>query len=407
MFDERETRRALACVVEAGDPRLPELIERHGASEVWRLVLVGATDPAWSVRARALDLAAVVRAEGRGRLRFVVPGDEEWPERLGDLAFCPEVQRMAGVPAGLWVRGAVPLAEAVETAVSIVGSRASSPYGDRVALELANGLAEEGVGVVSGGAYGIDAAAHRGALASEGATVAFLAGGADEAYPRTHATLLDRIAEHGAVASEYPPGANPTKSRFLARNRLIAAVSDGTVIVEAAVRSGARNTVTWASGCGRPVMAVPGPVSSATSYTPHRLIRDGEAVLVTAASDVLEMVRPLGAVHSERPRCAQLFDTLQDDHRAVLEALPARGGRDVGELALRAGVTVSTAFAALTELTAAGLAARRADGLWRLGERGNRPLVSAPAATSATSAASAPGAAGRAPAGQAPSGPPG
>lgn len=375
MSGERETRRALACVVEGGDPRLPELIGRHGADEVWRLVLAGVTDPAWTARAAALDLAAVVRAEGRGRLRFVIPGDEEWPERLGDLEFCPEVRRMGGVPAGLWVRGGVPLAEAVDRSVSIVGSRASSPYGDRVASELGNGVGEAGVGVVSGGAYGIDAAAHRGALAADGPTVAFLAGGADDAYPRIHASLLDRVAERGAVVSEYPPGANPTKTRFLARNRLIAAVSQGTVIVEAVARSGARNTVSWASGCGRPVMAVPGPVTSATSYTPHRLIREEGAVLVTTAADVLEVVSPLGSVYSERPRCAQLFDTLDDDQRAVLEALPARGGRDAGELALRAGVTVATAYAALSELAAAGMVARRADGLWRLGDQGNRPLL--------------------------------
>jgi len=391
VFDERETRRALACVVEGGDPRLGVLIARHGVAEVWRLVLAGATDPAWTARARALDLAPVLVAERRCSARFVVPGDPEWPERLGDLEFCPEVQRMGGVPGGLWVRGALALSDAVGASVSIVGSRASSAYGDRVATELADGLVGEGVAVVSGGAFGIDAAAHRGALAGGGPTVAFVAGGVDEPYPRTHAQLLERVAEHGAVVSEYPPGERPTRYRFLARNRLIAAISQGTVIVEAAVRSGARNTVTWASGCGRPVMAVPGPISNVTSFTPHRLIREGEAVLVTGVGDVRELISPLGAVSEERPRCGQLFDTLGADERAVLESLPERGGRDVGELALRAGVTVPAAFAALSELAEAGLAMRRGDGLWRLGEAGNRPLVPAPAPAPAPAIGAAPG----------------
>nr|NLI49913.1 DNA-protecting protein DprA [Propionibacterium sp.] len=378
MHEERDTRRALACVVEGGDPRLAALIARHGVAEVWRLVLAGATDPAWTARARALDLGSLLRAERRCSARFLIPGDPEWPERLGDLEFCPEVQRLGGVPAGLWVRGERPLADAVEASVSIVGSRASSSYGDRVATELADGLVAEGVSVVSGGAFGIDAAAHRGALAGGGPTVAFVAGGVDEPYPRTHAQLLERVVEHGAVVSEYPPGERPTRYRFLARNRLIAAISQGTVIVEAAVRSGARNTVTWASGCGRPVMAVPGPIGNVTSFTPHRLIREGEAVLVTGVADVRELIGPLGVVGDDRPRCARLFDTLDADQRAVLEALPERGGRDAGEVALRAGVTVAAAFAALSELAEAGLVTRRGDGLWRLGEFGNRPLVPVP-----------------------------
>ena len=206
MSDEREVRRALACAVEGGDPRLGELIDLHGVDDLWRRVLGAATDPAWTARARALDLRAVRAAERRCGARFLIPGDAEWPERLGDLVFCPEVRKMGGVPAGLWVRGAASLADAVEASVSIVGCRASSPYGDRVASDLANGLAIEGICVVSGGAYGIDAASHRGALAGEGATVAFVAGGVDEPYPRAHAGLLSQVAESGAVVSEYPPG---------------------------------------------------------------------------------------------------------------------------------------------------------------------------------------------------------
>ena len=170
--------------------------------------------------------------------------------------------------------------------------------------------------------------------------MAFLAGGADEPYPRANERLLKQVAEHGALVSEYPPGEHPTRRRFLARNRLIAAMTQGTVMVEAAARSGARNTVTWASGCGRIVMAVPGPVGSATSYTPHRLIREGEASLVTCADEVREMIEPLGVVAPLRPGTQRLLDGLDARQLAVYEALPARGSRDVGELSLRSRIPV-------------------------------------------------------------------
>lgn len=371
---EREARRALACVVEAGDPRLAESVARRGAPATWRRVADGSGERAWAARASALDLDQVVAAEGRAGARFIIPGDEEWPEQLEDLARCPITQGAGGPPVGLWVRGR-PLARLVSVAVSIVGSRAATRYGERVAEDLAAGLAEAGICVVSGAAFGIDAAAHRGSLALEGPTVAVLACGVDEAYPRQNASLIEQVARQGSLVSEYPPGEHPTRLRFLARNRLIAALSEGTVLVEAAVRSGARNTVTWATGCGRPVMAVPGPVGNVTSFTPHRLIREGEAVLVTSVDDIRELVCQLGTVESGRPRCEHLLDGLGAGERTVYEALPARGGRDIGALALRAGVPVPACLVALGKLADAGLARRRADGQWGLGDVGDRPLL--------------------------------
>ena len=188
------------------------------------------------------------------------------------------------------------LAPLVERSVAVVGSRASTPYGDSVGAELAADLGEADYTVVSGGAFGIDAAAHRGSLASRSPTLAILAGGLDQPYPAGHGSLFERIAERGVLVSELPPGQHPTRTRFLSRNRLIAALTPGTVMVEAAARSGARNTVTWASALHRVVMAVPGPVTSANSVTPHRLIRESEAVLVTRAAEVLELLSPLGRV---------------------------------------------------------------------------------------------------------------
>jgi len=380
--EERRARRALACVVEAGNARVAALVPKAGAEEVWRMLSASARsaptdarDDPWVRRAALLDLAAVEAAERRGGMRFLIPGDAEWPARIADLAHCPPVQDMGGVPVGLWVRGSGSFADAVASSVAVVGSRASTPYGDRVASGLAADLVSEGVAVVSGGAYGIDAAAHRGALSEGGPTVAFLAGGVDEPYPRMNAGLLEEVARHGVLVSEYPPGAHPTRPRFLARNRLIAAASEGTVIVEAAARSGARNTVTWANCLGRPVMAVPGPIGNSTSFTPHRLIRAGEAMLVTSAEEIREQIRPLGSVEVLRPSSERLLDTLTDAQRAAYEALPSRGVRDVGDVSVRAGLRMPSCLAALDELAAVGLAVRHNDGRWGLGKVGDRPLL--------------------------------
>lgn len=376
MVDEREARMALNCVVEGGDPLLARLLADHTPEEVWQGVRQGAVREAWARRAGELALAPIEALARRHGVRFVVPGDDEWPEGLGALDTCEPVQDRAGAPVGLWVAGGRPLDELVRSSVAIVGSRASTQYGDRVASDWAADLAAQGTTVVSGGAYGIDAAAHRGALAERGRTLAVLANGLDEAYPRSHEGLLGQVREAGLLVSEYPPGEHPTRLRFLARNRLIAALSRATVIVEGAARSGARNTVSWATACGRPVGAVPGPASSAQSYTPHRLVREGEAVLVASADHVRELVAPMGEVLDLRPAQRRLLDALSPGELALYDALPSRGGRDAGELALRAGLSVPQALTALGGLAQRGLVAQRADGRWKLGPVENRPLRS-------------------------------
>lgn len=363
---------ALGCVVEPGDARIGPLVEQFGARDVWGRLRDGGGESAWARRAAALDLRSVrLLARHRG-LRFLVPGDDEWPGGLTDLDACEPVQGMRGAPLGLWALGR-PLPSG-QDAVAMVGSRASSAYGDRVAAEMAADLAAQGLAVVSGAAFGIDAAAHRGALAADGMTVAVLAAGLDEPYPRAHAALLAEIAARGTVVSEAPPGTTPTRPRFLARNRLIAALCQGTVMVEAAARSGARNTVTWAHACGRMVMAVPGPVTSATSYTPHRLVRDGEAVLVTGAADVRELLAPAGEALVERPPQDRLLDGLTDAERALYEALPGRGARSTDELALIAGLSLPASLSGLGTLSERGLVRAEDDGLWRLGPVQDRPV---------------------------------
>lgn len=371
--EERRARMALACVVEPGDPQLGPLLERFSAAEVWAGLTRRSAVGAWARRAERVDVAAVVRHTARLGLRFLVPGDADWPPGLAALIDCEPVRELRGAPVGLWVRGEGSLAGLVERSVAMVGSRASTPYGERIAGDWGAGLAASGMTVVSGAAYGIDAAAHRGALAQGGPTVAVVAGGLETPYPRAHAGLLGSIARAGLVVSEMAPAEHPTRRRFLARNRLIAAMALGTVIVEAATRSGARNTVTWAQVCRRPVMAVPGPVTSATSVTPHRLIRDSEALLVTCVAEICEAVGPMGELAPPRPARARLLDSLPPTTLAVYEALPARGTRDAGDVALRAGVPLPSALAALAELAAQDLAEAASDGGWRLGTAQDRP----------------------------------
>lgn len=216
-------------------------------------------------------------------IRHITPADEEWPAQLGG-DMCSE----------LWVRGSlVNLSEATAGSVAIVGSRSATSYGADVASSMANSLAgdrNDPRAIVSGAAFGIDQAAHRGALAAHGVTIAVLACGVDRVYPSAHRQLLDYIADTGAIVSAYPPGTGPTRTQFLARNRIIAALSAGVVVVEAAVRSGALSTARHALELGRPVMAVPGPVTSATSVGPHSLIRHDKAALVTSADDVRELL---------------------------------------------------------------------------------------------------------------------
>jgi DNA processing protein len=301
--------------------------------------------------------------------RVVVPGDEEWPLRLTwpvEAMQTSEIKEMAP-PWALYVRGAPVLASAVERSVAVVGARAATAYGTHVASELAFALAEAGVTIVSGGAYGIDAAAHRGALVAQAApTVAVLACGVDVSYPRQHAQLLAQVAATGLLVSEVPPGSSVTRVRFLVRNRVIAGLTVGTVVVEAAHRSGSLSTAARANDIVRKVMAVPGPVSSPQSAGCHTLIRNGGAALVSSAAEVLELLGSSGQSLPDRPAGrTDPRDGLSETVRRVLDAVPVRSAVGVASLARTAGVSALVVQQVLPSLLMAGLV-EQVDGAWRL-----------------------------------------
>ncbi len=418
MLGERTlARAALTYLAEPADPALGALLGICEPEEILASIkadMLPGTGPGCGDR--PASRAALERALGRWRMRLprlpsdadlavacqdgirlVGPGDPEWPAELDQLGLAR--------PYALWLRGPADLRHSCRRSVSVVGSRASSGYGGHVAGEIAADLSERGWTVVSGGAYGVDAAAHRGALATQGITIAVLACGVDFPYPAGHAELFAAIAANGLVVSEWPPGQHPGRMRFLIRNRVIAALTCGTVIVEAGERSGALNTARHAAELGKPLMAVPGPVTSAQSAGCHRIIREWGACCVTCAPDIIELLSPVVAPDAPPPAAATLpaaapaaaapaaaapagrqvpatvpgpgpaasrsedptlpYDELDTDTARVLDALPARGAAGTSTIAVDAGMEIDTVLRCLGVLAAYGFI-ERGDGGWRL-----------------------------------------
>jgi DNA processing protein len=355
-LSERSARMSLSCAMDGGDPAVVELVQRLGAAGAWSRILEGALGEPAARRAASTQVDLVVGLAHQAEARFVIPEDEEWPSAIDDLARAGVIQGRGGLPFGLWLRGPGHLVELTQRSVAVVGSRAATAYGTGVASDLAADLADLGVTVISGGAFGIDVAAHRGALAAGGRSIGVLANGVDVGYPPGNQQVFDALAREHLLVSELPPGAHPTRVRFLARNRMIAALSAGTVVVEAALRSGARNTAGWALECQRPLMAVPGPVHSRASAAPHLMIRNGQAMLVTCAAEVLEMISMAGhhtVSTAQGPN--RRTDALSAAQLAAFEAVPARRRASVGDVALGAGLGVPATLAALTALESLGL----------------------------------------------------
>jgi DNA processing protein len=313
-------------------------------------------------RPRLVSHAAItaLRQAARVSARLILPTDEVWPTAVDEL----------GVhgPIALWVRGTDAALESLGSSIALVGARAATGYGEHMAMEFGAGLSDRGVSVVSGAAYGIDGMVHRAALASGGLTIAFLAGGVDRFYPSGHDALLGRIATVGAVVSELPCGSPPTKWRFLQRNRLIAASSVATVVVEAGHRSGSLNTAAHAASLGRPLGAVPGPVTSPSSAGCHRLIREFDAECITSVEEVIELAAGLAGMPQPEPELdlglATASDRRPPEQVRVLDALSVRAARTTTDIARRAGLATSTTEGVLGLLALDG-AAVEGDAGWR------------------------------------------
>jgi DNA processing protein len=299
--EERIARAELTWIAEPADRRLGALVRVTGAARTMTLIRAGripadtGLDPAWDAQ-RAVNRwhSALEKVPPRGeveqalagRFRLVHPGCAEWPDGLDGLG--------DAAPIALWAAGVADLRFSCLRSVAVVGARAATAYGSYVASELAASVAARGWTVISGGAFGIDAAAHRGALGADGVTVAVLACGLDVPYPAAHGDLLDAVVHQGAVVSEQPPGRNVSRLRFLTRARVLAALATGTLVVEAGERSCAMSTARHARDLTRPLMAVPGPVTSDLSAGCHRIIRNWRGSLVTSAGDVIDTLTAAG-----------------------------------------------------------------------------------------------------------------
>jgi DNA processing protein len=368
-------RVALTWLAEPGNRAVWTMVQKQGAPATLERLLAGDIPDgplrgALNARMAAGDAREVAeealhRSDQLGT-RIVVPADDEWPIRVNDLATLEldtggRINHDIRPPLCIWARGPWPLRDAFDRSVAVVGARAATAYGLHVTADIAFGLAEREWTVVSGGAFGIDAAAHQAALAANGLTVAVLACGVDRPYPTGNSGIFEQIGNSGLLISEWPPGSDPLRHRFLIRNRVIAAATAGTVLVEAAARSGAIQTMSRVLALNRPAMVVPGPVTSAMSVGCHELLRNHPyARVVTGLPHVLEETGRIGefladpARGRENPR-----DTLDEDSRLILEAFPRRGTVLPEQLAARAGVGLRTALRRLSLLELAGLVVRR------------------------------------------------
>ena len=364
-------------IAEPGDRAAGELVASLGAGgaltalvDTWPIARIMDTASAAGSQLTAADLEAALarwtprlksgvalvalRQAVRFAVRLLVPGGSAWPTGVDDLG--------PHAPIALWVRGNGATLAAAQHSIALVGARAATGYGEHVTMEASAGLVDRGFAIISGAAYGIDGMAHRAALASSGQTVAILAGGVDRYYPSGHDALLARIVEAGAVVSELPCGSPPTKWRFLQRNRLIAAASQATIVLEAGWRSGSLNTAGHAASLGRPIGAMPGPVTSAASAGCHRLIREYAATLVTSAAEMAELVHGTEVHDSEvqdRPDTPQGRADSTSLRVRLTDALSLRTPRSVDDLAARSGLSIVEVQAELGALDIDGGAVER------------------------------------------------
>lgn len=364
MNDTRRALIALAHIAEPADPAIGMLVDAIGPIDAVEAIARKRVSVRHAnglhARWRALNLDDELGKADRAGIHIVERDSEQWPVQLDDLG--------AARPYALWVRGSAELGTILEPSVAIVGTRDPSSYGQHIARTWATGLVERGYSIVSGGAFGIDAVAHRAALDIKGRTVCVLASGVDVAYPPSHAPMFDRIATSGLVVSEAPLGFGARRQRFLTRNRIIAALTSATIVVEAAYRSGTTSTAHAAARLARLVFAVPGPVTSMVSAGCHRLISQQVAMLAASLDDVVQTMSPLGTTLADQePRDPR--DDLTTTQARVLDAVPARDAIAFEDLVRMAALDINDTALALATLQRLGFVAAASDG-WRLIPRG-------------------------------------
>ena len=283
---ERAQRLALFAAIEGGSSFWSREIAEKGVPAVFDRIKANAYDSikhaALVEKVRNFESSPAFQSIEKAKAHFITPEDSQWPLRLDELE-CP--------PIGLIIKGNVDILS--NPSLAIVGTRNPTPYGTRIAGDFAAGFVDREWDIVSGGAYGVDSAAHRGALVAEGRTIAVIASGIDLQYPSGNSRLFEEICENGVIVTEVMPGVPALPHRFLTRNRLIAALSQATLVVEAAFRSGSLRTARDAAELMRPVMAIPGPINSPSSEGCHRLIGERAAELVTSVADAIELISAL------------------------------------------------------------------------------------------------------------------
>lgn len=345
------------CLVEPGDRIAGELIQTFGPVEALRVFHqkknleneVSEAVARWSPRFNPNLLETRLQAAERNDMKLLLPTDSLWPARLNDLGL--------HAPLLLWYRGNVRHFEALSKSIGVVGSRNATAYGQRVTSELVNQIVQNDAAVVSGGALGIDSVAHRTTIRLDGLTIAFMAGSLDRLYPSANHELFDEIGHRGLLLSEMSPGSNPTRWRFLQRNRLIAAVSEATVVCEAGWRSGSINTVNHASTLGRPVFAIPGPITSPASAGSNRLIRDSVATLLL---DVEDLASELGW----REASTATLDGLGELELRALDVLNSNF-QEITAILISSGLSLSELQIALGSLRLMGKVESDQNGKWK------------------------------------------
>jgi DNA processing protein len=346
---EREARWQLSCVAEPGDANLGQRIEAIGATAALAEIRAGTsslTNATW-LQKRLSELKNDW-PQRQGLTRYLIPSDDQWPKSLNDLG--------SRRPVGLFVTGPADLSECLSRSISVVGTRSMTNYGRQATNELCGELAYANLCVVSGAAFGVDAAAHKAALAVGGKTLAVLPGGVNDDYPAANGELLNQIRERGVVISEVPDGSRPTRPRFLQRNRIIAALTPATLVIEAPWRSGALSTARWASSLLRVLLGVPGAITAPMSAGVNRLIRQREAEMVTNHEEILECLAEIGQCLAHETINAQTtLDLLSGVDSAVIEALPTRRGAGVEALTQIVDASTSEIVAALGRLELQGL----------------------------------------------------